>query len=65
MIWVLPCCVLPCCCFARLQGDSSEGARQGHAALGPWSIAAAIQVPNPWMDNGTEKRPASAFLHHA
>jgi hypothetical protein len=61
-------CVLPCCCFACLQGDSSEGPRQvGGAALTPRSIAAAIQVPSPWMDNGTEQRPApaSAFLRHA
>ena len=47
-------------CFCTVQGDSSEGARQGGGAELPRSTAAAIQVPNRGMDDGTEQGPGTA-----
>jgi len=47
-------------CFCTVQGDSFEGARQGGGAELPRSTAAAIQVPNRGMDDGTEQGPGTA-----
>ena len=47
-------------CFCTVQGDSSEGARQGGDVELPRSTAAAIQVPNRGMDDGTEQGPGTA-----